>query len=152
MSVLRLKKELWSLKKDIPENMHAQPLKNNLFRWTATLKGPDDTPYAGGVFKLSLHFPVDYPYRPPYVKFETPVYHPNIDKEGNICLDILKHGTSEDAWSPSYNVVKILLSILILLSEPNPESALEVDIARELVYNPKLFYARARDHTKKHAV
>lgn len=86
----------------------------DLTRWRATLNGVDDTPYAGLVFKLSFAFPADYPYKPPEVLFRTPIYHPNVDFSGRICLDILK-----SKWSAAYNIRTVLLSLQSLLGEPN---------------------------------
>lgn len=86
----------------------------NLLSWTATISGPTETPYEGLTFKLSFAFPSNYPYAPPTVLFKTPVYHPNVDFSGRICLDILK-----DKWSAVYNVQSVLLSLQSLLGEPN---------------------------------
>ena len=86
----------------------------NLLNWTATIAGPSDTPYASLTFKLSFHFPSSYPYAPPTVLFKTPIFHPNVDFSGRICLDILK-----DKWSAVYNVQSVLLSLQSLLGEPN---------------------------------
>ena len=86
----------------------------NLQSWTATIEGPDDTPYANLSFKLSFAFPSNYPYAPPTVIFKTPIYHPNVDFSGRICLDILK-----DKWTAAYNIQTILLSLQSLLGEPN---------------------------------
>lgn len=87
---------------------------NNLLAWTATISGPAETPYAGLFFKLSFSFPTTYPYSAPTVLFKTPIYHPNVDFSGRICLDILK-----DKWSAVYNVQSVLLSLQSLLGEPN---------------------------------
>ena len=86
----------------------------NLLSWTATIAGPSDTPYASLTFKLSFQFPSSYPYAPPAVLFKTPIFHPNVDFSGRICLDILK-----DKWSAVYNVQSVLLSLQSLLGEPN---------------------------------
>lgn len=86
----------------------------NLTSWTATIDGPDETPYENLVFKLSFTFPSNYPYAPPTVLFVTPIYHPNVDFSGRICLDILK-----EKWSAVYNVQSVLLSLQSLLGEPN---------------------------------
>lgn len=86
----------------------------NLMSWRATIEGPDDTPYATLTFKLSFAFPDNYPYAPPTVLFKTPIYHPNVDFSGRICLDILK-----DKWTPAYNIQSVLLSLQSLLGEPN---------------------------------
>ena len=101
----------------------AFPSASALTHWTATLSGPADTPYANLSFKLSLAFPPEYPYAPPHIAFRTPVYHPNIDMAGRICLDILKpaggRGEAGGAWSAALNVGAVLLSIQSLLAEPN---------------------------------
>lgn len=60
-----------------------------------------DSPYAGGVFFLAIHFPTDYPFKPPKVNFTTRIYHPNINSNGSICLDILR-----DQWSPALTISK----------------------------------------------
>lgn len=86
----------------------------NLLNWTATIAGPSETPYASLTFKLSFQFPSSYPYAPPTVLFKTPIFHPNVDFSGRICLDILK-----DKWSAVYNVQSVLLSLQSLLGEPN---------------------------------
>lgn len=57
------------------------------------ITGPQDTPYENGHFKLNIEIPQNYPYDPPIMRFDTRVYHPNIDEEGRICLDSLKHGS-----------------------------------------------------------
>lgn len=50
--------------------------------------------YEGLTFRLSLNFGTEYPFKAPLVKFETSCFHPNVDLQGNICLDILK-----EKWS-----------------------------------------------------
>lgn len=66
--------------------------------------------YEGLRYRLSLEFPAGYPYQAPRVKFVTPCFHPNVDEQGFICLDILK-----DKWSALYDVRSILLSVQSLL-------------------------------------
>ena len=95
-------------------NISAFPSAASLLAWTGTLAGPADTPYSGLTFKLSFDFPANYPYSPPEVRFKTPIYHPNVDFSGRICLDILK-----EKWSAVLNVMSVLLSLQSLLGEPN---------------------------------
>ena len=120
----RLQKELIELQRDPPTNCSAGPLGDDIMNWRATITGPDDSPYAGGVFFLDIEFPSDYPFKPPVVKFITPILHPNINASGGICLDILKNN-----WSAALTASKLLLSISSLLNEPNPDDPLVHDLA-----------------------
>lgn len=121
----RIAKELENLTADPPSNCSAGPLEDDIFHWQATLMGPNDSPYEGGIFVMNIKFPVDYPFKPPKVTFETKIFHPNINSSGGICLDILK-----EAWSPALTISKVLLSICSLLCDPNPDDPLVPDIAR----------------------
>ncbi|XP_035585117.1 ubiquitin-conjugating enzyme E2 C-like isoform X3 [Zalophus californianus] len=96
-------------------------------------------------YKLSLEFPSGYPYNVPTVKFLTPCYHPNVDTQGNICLDILK-----DKWSALYDVRTILLCIQSLLGEPNIDSPLNTHAA-ELWKNPTAFKKYLQETYSKQA-
>ena len=68
----------------------AFPEGESIFTWVGTIEGGKGTMYEGLSYKLSLRFPLDYPFKPPQVKFETMCFHPNVDQFGNICLDILQ--------------------------------------------------------------
>ncbi|ELV11796.1 Drebrin-like protein, partial [Tupaia chinensis] len=116
--------ELADLQRDPPAQCSAGPVGDDLFHWQATIMGPNDSPYQGGVFFLTIHFPTDYPFKPPKVAFTTKIYHPNINTNGSICLDILR-----SQWSPALTVSKVLLSVCSLLCDPNPEDPLVPEIA-----------------------
>lgn len=81
---------------------------------------------AGGIFKLELFLPSDYPMAPPKIRFLTQIYHPNVDKLGRICLDTLK-----DKWTAALMMHSVLLSIQALLGSPNPDDPLADDVAAE---------------------
>uniref|UniRef100_A0A8C0XAT9 Ubiquitin-conjugating enzyme E2 C n=1 Tax=Castor canadensis TaxID=51338 RepID=A0A8C0XAT9_CASCN len=126
----RLQQELMTLMMSGDKGISAFPESDNLFKWVGTIHGAAGTVYEDLRYKLSLEFPSGYPYNAPTVKFLTPCYHPNVDTQGNICLDILK-----DKWSALYDVRTILLSIQSLLGEPNIDSPLNTHAA-ELWKNP----------------
>jgi ubiquitin-conjugating enzyme E2 C len=109
-----LQKELMDLMLHPTPGISAFPSDENMSLWTATIDGPSATPYESLIFKLTFDFPSNYPYAPPVVLFKTPIYHPNVDFSGRICLDILK-----DKWSAVYNIGTVLLSLQSLLGEPN---------------------------------
>ncbi|GAM36735.1 ubiquitin conjugating enzyme [Talaromyces pinophilus] len=141
----RLQSELMQLMLSPSPGISAFPnADGNLLSWTATIDGPADTPYENLVFKLSFAFPNNYPYAPPTVLFKTPIYHPNVDFSGRICLDILK-----DQWSAVYNVQNVLLSLQSLLGEPNNSSPLNGQAAELWDSDPEEFkrhvLARHRD-------
>ncbi|XP_042505040.1 probable ubiquitin-conjugating enzyme E2 C isoform X3 [Macadamia integrifolia] len=116
----RLQKELMSLMMSGGDlGVSAFPEGESIFSWSGTIEGGKGTMYEGLSYKLSLRFPLDYPFKPPQVKFETMCFHPNVDQYGNICLDIL-----QDKWSSAYDCRTILLSIQSLLGEPNIDSPL----------------------------
>lgn len=142
----RIEKELKELINDPPSNCSAGPALDNIFEWKATIMGPSDSPYQGGVFFLTISFPVDYPFKPPKVRFTTKVFHPNISADGGICLDILK-----DQWSPALTISKLLLSISSLLTDPNPNDPLVPDVAKMYSTNRELFNRTASEWTAKYA-
>ena len=128
MASKRIMRELQDLKKDPPLNCSAGPVSEaDLYKWEGVMMGPSDSPYAGGVFNVTIEFPVDYPFKPPRIMFKTKIYHPNINAQGFICLDILKQN-----WSPALTISKALLSILSMLTDPNPDDPLMPDIFQEM--------------------
>lgn len=146
MSLRRIQRELTELKKDAPESCSAGPIGENLYQWEGMIMGPSDSPFAGGIFALEIHFPSDYPFKPPKVLFKTKIYHPNIHPNGHICLDILK-----DQWSPALTIAKVLLSICSLLTDPNPNDPLCPEIAKEYVNNRVEYEEKARNWTVTYA-
>mmetsp|Transcript_32060 Transcript_32060/g.31781 ORF Transcript_32060/g.31781 Transcript_32060/m.31781 type:complete len:151 (-) Transcript_32060:61-513(-) len=121
----RIQKETERLTGDpvIGISAHADPANPRYFH--IQIAGPVSSPYEGGLFELELFLPDDYPMCPPKVRFLTKIYHPNVDRLGRICLDVLK-----DKWSPALQIRSVLLSIQALMSCPNPDDPLDPQIAR----------------------
>lgn len=135
---------------EIQENVEHYPFYiesyENINYLKVAIYGPPDTPYENGKFYLNVHLTEEYPYKPPKIEFITKIYHPNINSNGKICIDILS-----DQWSPALTLSKVLLSIYSLLAEPNPDDPLDSDIA----YIYKTDYNKFKDtaiyYTKTYA-
>jgi ubiquitin-conjugating enzyme E2 N len=121
----RIAKETERLSQDPVPGISASADQANSRYFHIQIAGPVTTPYEGGVFGLELFLPDEYPMCPPKVRFLTKIYHPNVDRLGRICLDILK-----DKWSPALQIRSVLLSIQALMSAPNPDDPLDSGIAR----------------------
>lgn len=148
-SLQRINKELYSLAKgDGAPDISAGPKGDDSTQWVASIKGPRGTPYEGGAFFLSVDFPNDYPAKPPTIKFLTKIYHMNVGENGAIQLDVLG-----DNWSPELTVAKVLLSIVSLLHDPNPDpsAVLRKDLAALYMSNPAKYAANAAGFTHVHA-
>jgi ubiquitin-conjugating enzyme E2 A len=130
----RLTKELDKLKKEPVEGFTLEEF-SNIMIWQGTLEGPKDTPYENGKFKIQFTFDTDYPIKPPSVKFLQYIYHPNLYKDGKICVDILQ----SHEWSPAQNVRTIIHSLRSLFMDPNPSSPANREAA-ELYMKDKVAY------------
>jgi len=147
MSLKRIQNELKDLRKDPPTSCSAGPEGDDMFRWEGCIFGPEDSPYVGGMFKLIIQFPVDYPFRAPHVQFMTKIFHPNINSTGLICLDILK-----GQWSPALTISKVLLSITSLLTDPNPDDPFMPEIAKLYMDDRASYEQSAREWTMQYAI
>lgn len=123
---------------------------DRLDRLEGEVTGAPETPYAGGVFRLDIQVPPEYPLKPPSVRFITKIYHPNIDTEGRICLDTLNM-PPKGAWKPSLNISTVLTTIQALMSTPNPDDGLMPDISDQFQRNRVLFNRIATEWTQRHA-
>lgn len=136
-AVLRLMSDLKAIRQDPPMGCSASPHnEDNLFVWSATIFGPDETPWEGGVFSLRITFGEQYPEKPPRVRFTSEMYHPNVYTDGTLCMDII-----QDQWSPCHNICTILTSIQSLLCDPNPASPANPEAA-QLFTSDKQAYAK----------
>ncbi|KAL0761319.1 hypothetical protein Bca101_077469 [Brassica carinata] len=128
----RLMRDFKRLQQDPPAGISGAPQDNNIMLWNAVIFGPDDTPWDGGTFKLSLQFSEDYPNKTTY----SSVFY----ADGSICLDIL-----QNQWSPIYDVAAILTSIQSLLCDPNPNSPANSEAARMFSESKREYNRRVRE-------
>lgn len=146
MAKRRIMKELDEITKNPMEGITAEPVAEDIFHWRAKIHGPAGTDYEGGIFVLDIHFPFDYPLKPPKCNFETKVYHPNIGSKGEICLDILKK-----EWKPIENIKNVLQNIYFLFETPDPDDALSTEIASQYKNDLPAFKKTAVEWTKLYA-
>jgi len=142
----RIIKETARLTNDPVPGIVVRPFATNLRHFDVHISGPTHTPYDGGKFNLELFLPLEYPMVPPKIRFLTKVWHPNIDKIGRICLDVLK-----DKWSPALQIRTVLLSIQALLSCPNPDDPLNNDAAKQWKEDNDGAIKQAKEWTKRYA-
>jgi peroxin-4 len=144
----RLLKEIKEAARDADPTIRLAPDGENLLRWSATLKGPEDTPFETGTFVVRFSLPESYPLAPPRAAFETKIFHPNVHwKTGEICLDILK-----DAWSPAWTLHSVCRAVLALLCNPEPDSPLNCDAGNMLRARDDIAYwSTARMYTRREA-
>ncbi|KAF9393348.1 Ubiquitin-conjugating enzyme E2 T [Podila verticillata] len=148
--MLRMRKELEELEDSPREGIVCYPIDDNITHLQAEVSGPEDTPYFGGTFKIDIQIPERYPMEPPNCQFLTRVYHPNIDDQGRICLDILKKPPKGN-WGPAMSVPTVLLSLRLLLANPNPDDPLLVEVAAEYKEHRELFRHKAAKYTQQYA-
>jgi len=110
---------------------------------------PKNAPYSQGSFQLEIKIPTDFPFKPPEVKFITQIYHPNVDKEGKICVDLLN---ASESWKPTTPIVDIINAVIQVIDHPKIDHALNADIATQYQNNFQQFTKTATEYVNKHAL
>jgi len=120
---------------------------DNCHIWKVVMEGPKGTPYENGKWVLTYQFPMDYPFKPPNIRFLIPIYHCNINNDGKLCLDVLK-----DCWSPAFTAKIIFTTITALLITPNPLDVLD-SVKANVYSDSKDTYNRlAAEHKQRNAM
>ena len=141
----RITKEFNDLKKD--NTIQVKLVNNDIKHWKGRIKGPIDTCYAGGIFDVDIVIPNDYPFKPPKMKFDTKIWHPNISSvTGAICLDILKN-----EWTPALTIRTALISLQALMCEPVPDDPQDAVVAKEYLTDIKKFNEKAKQWVEEYA-
>ncbi|KAI1125819.1 putative ubiquitin carrier protein [Nemania abortiva] len=148
--IRRVTKELSDMAAD-SANSHisAQPADggSDLTHLKACISGPPSTPYEGGQYIVDVKIPTEYPFRPPIMRFDTRVWHPNISSQtGAICLDTLSA-----AWSPVLTIKSTLLSLQSLLESPEPKDPQDAEVAKMMINDPEGFNKKAHEWAVLHA-
>lgn len=147
MALKRIKKELKELQDNPCPVYSASPVDDDdLFLWEATILGPENTVYEGGVFPLSIRFPPQYPFAPPRVKYLVKVYHPAINSNGTVCMDYLM-----DQWRPTLTLARLFLALRDSLQQLYPEEPMCYEISHILKTNRELFNRTAVEWTRLYA-
>ena len=141
----RALKEFNDLKKDT--SVQVKMVNNDIRHWKGKIKGPIDTCYAGGTFIVDIIIPDDYPFKPPKMKFDTKIWHPNISSvTGAICLDILKN-----EWTPALTIRTALISLQALMCEPVPDDPQDAVVAKQYMSDINLFNSTAKHWVEEYA-
>ncbi|KAL5258024.1 hypothetical protein ACHWQZ_G012840 [Mnemiopsis leidyi] len=143
----RLNKELQDIKKQGLEFIADIAAKeDNILQWKLIIR-PLMPPFNNGAFKIELSFPTEYPFKPPILTFQTPIYHPNVDEKGQVCLPIINAAN----WKPATKTEQVLQALVALIHEPEPEHPLRSELAKEYLEERSKFMKNATEHTTKHA-
>ena len=143
----RIKKEYQDLQKEKNSNVKVKLVDNDIRHWKGRIKGTIDTCYAGGIFDVDIVIPDDYPFKPPKMKFDTKIWHPNISSvTGAICLDILKN-----EWTPALTIRTALISLQALMCEPVPNDPQDAVVAKQYMSDIKLFNETAKHWVEEYA-
>ena len=119
--------------------------QNNYFHWEITMFGPDDTYYAGGIFKLTIEFKVEHPLLIPKVKFETKIYHCNVSEEGDINIPCLKN------WNENISISEVLSDIFSLFYIQTPDFDFNKEASEVYESNINSFIKKAKLFTQNFA-
>lgn len=146
MAIRRLQSELKQIIKDPNYYYSISPDENNFFKWNFIIIGPEDTLYEGGIFNGYINFKKNYPNTAPEVTITSDMYHPNIYKNGKVCMSILHNGRDEYGyendsirWNPTQGVNSIMMSLISILSDPNTDSPANIDASNMLSNNFEKF-------------
>ncbi|KAJ1026391.1 probable Ubiquitin-conjugating enzyme E2 [Ustilago bromivora] len=134
---LRVQKDLTEL--ELPKTMKTDfPDPADVLNFTLTIE-PDEGMYKTGSFKFTFAINNNYPHDPPKVKCTQKIYHPNVDLEGNVCLNILR----ED-WKPVLNLNSVMVGLQYLFLEPNADDPLNKEAAEDLRKDRSVFASNVR--------
>lgn len=107
-SVKRIMQEVREMRKQQSSQFHAAPLEDDLFEWHFTIRGPRETPFAGGIYHGRILLPAEYPFKPPNIILLTP--NGRFEVGQKICLSISAH--HPEYWQPSWSIRTVLVALI----------------------------------------
>jgi len=119
----------------------------NMYHWEGIVYGPDDSLYQGYGYKVDIELPNDYPQSALKIKFVSPIQHINVNKDGNICMDILKN-----EWTSTQSMSSVLISLVSLLSNPNTDDPFNPELADLYNSNKDTYKKKIKSHCKKYGI
>lgn len=119
---------------------------DNIMEWSIYLKGPEDSPYKGGVWQIDVKFPANYPFSAPDVVFKTPIYHMNVQKSGEICAQMITEG-----WGPTMTMAHCVTILYSMMKTPNTTTPLREEIASLYSSNKAQYNKMVESQTAKFA-
>ena len=135
MAEARLRKEMAEL--DLPQHATLETTDEwHTMKITIDLSASENSHWFGGKYEFKCVVNEEYPIKPPRIDCMTPVWHPNIDENGAVCLNILKEVTVGGDWRPNLDVNACILGLIFLFIEPNPNDPLNQKAAEDLRNNP----------------
>ncbi|XP_065801525.1 ubiquitin/ISG15-conjugating enzyme E2 L6 isoform X2 [Muntiacus reevesi] len=144
----RVAKELEELQRQLPQYLrNLRSEEDDVLVWRALLL-PERPPYNLKAFSVCISFPREYPFQPPTVKFTTRIYHPNVDRDGRVCLPII----SKKNWKASTRICQVLEALNVLVNQPEPGEPVRLELAEQLIQDPELFDRTAQEFTLQFGV
>ncbi|XP_039279117.1 ubiquitin-conjugating enzyme E2 L3-like [Nilaparvata lugens] len=144
----RLQKEFQEIQRGkIKDFQSVTVLDSNFLKWQGNLL-PQKPPYNKAAFQIEIKFTTDYPFLAPKINFITKIYHPNVDESGHVCLPII----SMEHWKPVTKVEDVILALLDVINNPQPENAIRPELAQEYSSDYKKFQKKANDHAIKYGI
>lgn len=125
----------------------------DIFKWTVFIIAPDDSPYEKGLFRALIRFPDTYPMDPPSVQFQSEIFHPNIYRDGKVCMSTLQNPAPAHLqansdplmnWRPVLGIEQVIVSLVSMLADPNCDDPANREIAELFMKNHDAYLAKAK--------
>jgi len=150
LRVARLQRERKVWHKNKPCGFKGAPVRcpdgtSDIGKWRVTIPGPPNTPWADGFYTAELDFPAEYPLKPPNVKFDPPIQHPNVYANGAVCLTLI----NSSHWKADTSVLAIIKGLQLFLAEPNENDPANWTIGQLYISDRAKYNSMVREYAAK---